>query len=205
MSTASPSPAAQAIELPVPHAAGAHPAGEAAPSASHSLHPMRPDPLPLERLSALLWAGHGIHRVASWGRRAPPPQSWQEVTLYALLPQGTYRYEPHEHRLLLVHEDDLRASADARDLHGAAPLHLLYVVDFEPLHPGDEEHGVEADAQADAGRIVEKISHYCAGAGLASEVRGVANRTHLARALGLKPSQRIALAQTVGFPHAGAR
>ena len=48
--------------------------------------------------------------------------------------------------------------------------------------------------------IAQNIYLYCAGAGLATVVRGLINRRVLAHALNLTATQRIALAQTVGYP-----
>jgi len=47
------------------------------------------------------------------------------------------------------------------------------------------------------------LSH-CAAAGLGTVVRGLVDRRLLAHALGLKPTQRIALAQSVGYPQPAA-
>jgi hypothetical protein len=48
--------------------------------------------------------------------------------------------------------------------------------------------------------MAQNVYLYCASAGLATVVRGLVDRRRLAVALGLKPTQRIALAQTVGLP-----
>lgn len=152
-----------------------------------------PDPLPLATVSELLWAATGGRRPGSWGRSAPPPGMCQEVTAYVLLPEGAYRYEPHEHRLLLASPDDLRSCA------GNAPLDLVYVVAFRPVHLGsNEEHSIAPCA--DIGRIVQNVSRYCGEAGLAWAIRGLGNRALLVRALGLTAEQQIALVQAVGCP-----
>jgi nitroreductase len=43
---------------------------------------------------------------------------------------------------------------------------------------------------------------YCASEGLATVIRASVNREALAKALKLRPEQRIVLAQTVGYPQA---
>jgi nitroreductase len=55
-------------------------------------------------------------------------------------------------------------------------------------------------AGADAGCIAQNVYLFCAGAGLATVVRGLIDRDRLARALGLSKAQRVALAQSVGYP-----
>jgi nitroreductase len=70
--------------------------------------------------------------------------------------------------------------------------------------------GVAADDQAflagaDAGCIAQNVYLFCAGAGLATVVRGLVDRRRLAQALGLSKSERVALAQSVGLPALAAR
>ena len=158
----------------------------------------RPDPLPLEEVSALLWAAFGVNRAGSWGRTAPSAEGWQEVVVYAVLPEGTYRYDAREHSLELVKAEDLRAYTGTQDFAASAPLNLVYAVDVDGTPAADEEHGFVAGA--DVGCIVENVYLYCAGAGLATVVRGLIDRRALAEALGLAPTQRIVLAQSIGYP-----
>jgi nitroreductase len=80
-----------------------------------------------------------------------------------------------------------------------APLNLVYVVDFERMTSArDEERGFLAGA--DAGCIAQNVYLCCAAMGLATVVRGLIDRRSLAHALGLAPTQRIALALSVGQP-----
>ena len=55
-------------------------------------------------------------------------------------------------------------------------------------------------AAADAAFIAQNVYLFCASEGLATVVRASIDRPALARAFGLRSTQRIALAQTVGFP-----
>jgi len=61
-----------------------------------------PDPLPLETLSLLLWTGFGVNRTGTHGRTAPSAHDWQEIEVFVVLAEGAYRYDPRQHRLLLV-------------------------------------------------------------------------------------------------------
>jgi nitroreductase len=51
-----------------------------------------------------------------------------------------------------------------------------------------------------AGAIAQNVALFCASEGLGNVVRGWVDPEPLAKALGLKPSQRVILAQTVGYP-----
>jgi len=193
-------PLMDTVQLPTPRLQGSLTV-EAALKKRHSTREYLPDALTLEQVSALLWAGFGVNRPGSWGRTAPTTCDTQEIVVYAVLPEGAWRYDAREHRLLRVRGGDLRALTGTQDFVSVAPLNLVYVIDHARL-PADsgmdpEEHGVLAGA--DVGCIVENIYLYCAGAGLATVVRGQIDRPALAAALGLQPHQRIALAQSVGL------
>ena len=159
----------------------------------------RPDTLPLAVLSSLLWSAYGINRRASGGRTAPSAHNWQEIDVYAVLPDGAYRYDAVAHRLLLVAAEDLRGATGSQDFVASAPLNLVYAADFARMQEASPEERTFL-AGADAGCIAQNVYLFCAGAGLATVVRGLIDRDRLARALGLSKAQRIALAQSVGYP-----
>lgn len=165
--------------------------------ARHSSREFAPGTLSLAELSSLLWAGFGINRRERGGRTAPSAHDWQETAVYAVLAEGTYRYDAAAHRLDLVRAEDLRAHTGTQDFVAAAALNLVYAADFARMG------GVRDDerpflAGADAGFIAENVYLACAALGLGCVVRGLVDRRALAGALGLTPTQRITLAQTVG-------
>ena len=167
----------------------------------HSTRAFLPDALPIETVSALLWAGFGINRRDTGGRTAPSAHNWQEIDVFAVLPEGTFRYDAKGHRLLLVNAEDLRGATGMQDFVAPAPLSLVYVADFARM-PEAKPQERDFLAGADAGCIAQNVYLYCAAAGLACVVRGLIDRRRLAAALGLAKTQRVALAQTVGFPAA---
>ena len=200
MATIPSDPLMDTLHLPTPRLQGSLTL-EAALKKRHSTRDFLPDELSIEQVSALLWAGFGVNRPGSWGRTAPTACDSQEIVVYAVLPEGAWRYDAREHRLLRVRTGDLRALTGTQDFVAVAPLNLVYVVDHEHLQLEEglepEEHGVLAGA--DIGCIVENIYLYCANANLATVVRGQIHRRQLGAALGLRPHQRVALAQSVGF------
>lgn len=156
-----------------------------------------PDSLSLDEVSAVLWAAFGVNRPETGGRTAPSAHGWQEILVYAVMTEGTWRYDAQAHRLELVKVGDLRAVTGLQEFAGSAPLNLVYVADFERMLDVREEDRVFL-AGVDSGCIVENVYLYCAGAGLATVVRALIDRRSLAQALNLKPTQRIALAQSIG-------
>jgi nitroreductase len=199
MATIPHDPGTDTVHLPTPRLQGGLTL-EAALKKRHSTREFLPDPLGIEQVSALLWAGFGVNRPGR-GRTAPSVSDAQEITVYAVLPEGTWRYDAREHRLLRVRTGDLRALTGTQEFAASAPLNLVYVIDYDRLDHddgmNDEEHGFIAGAVV--GCIVENIYLYCVGAGLATVVRGQIDRRRLADALGLRSHHRVAMAQSVGF------
>jgi len=168
-----------------------------------SIRAFQPQALELAQLSSLLWAAAGINRPDTGGRTAPSAHNWHEIAIHALLAEGSYLYDPRANQLLLVTAEDLRRHSGVQDFVAGAPLNLVYVADFSLMtETRDEDKPFLAGA--DAGFIAQNVYLYCAAAGLGAVVRGLVDRRLLAHALGLKPTQRITLAQSVGYPQPAA-
>jgi SagB-type dehydrogenase family enzyme len=198
MSTSTAIPKPQSIALPPPQTEHAMTLMQALKH-RRSAREFAPKPLPRETLSTLLWAAFGINRPADAGRTAPSAHNWQEIGVYAALADGIYRYDAAGHGLQLAASGDLRSLTGVQDFVGQAPLDLVYVADFSRMSDaGAEERAFFA--AADTGFIAQNVYLFCAGAGLATVVRGLVDRKRLAAAMGLGMHERIMLAQTVGFP-----
>ncbi|MDO9313578.1 MAG: SagB/ThcOx family dehydrogenase [Burkholderiaceae bacterium] len=185
-----------AVELPAPSLSPSI-ALEQALKKRRSWRSFLPDPLSLKLLSAMLWAGFGMNRPETGGRTAPSAHNWQEIDVYAVLPEGAFRYEPRGHRLALVKAEDLRKDTGTQDFVATAPLNLVYVANFSRM-PDARPAEREFLAGADAGCIAQNVYLFCACVGLATVVRGLIDRQRLSAALGLGPTERVALAQSVG-------
>lgn len=164
----------------------------------HSGRTFLPDALELGALSALLWAAFGVNRRGSGGRTAPSAHNWQEITVFVVLPEGAYRYDAASHRLLLLRAEDLRAATGTQDFVAQAPLNLVYVADFSRMQEVTAQEQAFL-AGADAGCIAQNVYLACAALGLGTVVRGLIDRRHLAATLGLTPTERVVLAQSVGL------
>ncbi|HUM02648.1 MAG TPA: SagB/ThcOx family dehydrogenase [Thermoanaerobaculia bacterium] len=157
-----------------------------------------PAPLPLQTLSDLLWAGCGVNRED--GRRtAPSAKNWQEIDVYVVLRDGAYLFDAKAHALRGVVRGDLREATGMQAFVKEAPLNLVFVADLSRM-AGASGSDRDAYAAADAAFISQNVYLYSAATGLSTVVRGSVDRPALAKALGLKPDQRIVLAQTVGLP-----
>jgi nitroreductase len=157
-----------------------------------------PTALPPTVLGELLWAADGINRPTAGGRTAPSPHAFNEIDIYAALPNGVYRYDAPNHQLVLKHAIDARGQTGYQDFVGEAPLDLIYVVRTSRFlaMPAPQRERFSA---VTAGAIAQNVSLYCASAGLASVIRGWINARLLADALSLNEDELPILAQTVGF------
>lgn len=155
-------------------------------------------PLPEHLLSNLLWAAFGLNRHATGGRTAPSAHGWQEIDVYAALADGLYRYDAAAHALEPAKEADIRAATGVQEFVATAPVDLVYVADFSRMKGASEEER-NFFAATDAAVIAQNVYLFCAAKGLGTVVRGLVDRKRLAPAMGLRPEQRIVLAQSVGF------
>jgi len=94
---------------------------------------------------------------------------------------------------------DVRALSGTQSHAREAPLTLIYVADERRMGMADSETR-RVFAAADAGFIAQNVYLFCASEGLGSVVFASIDRDRFAQAAGLRPEQRITLAQSVGYP-----
>jgi SagB-type dehydrogenase family enzyme len=87
---------------------------EQALAGRRSLREFDDEPLTLEQISQLLWAGQGVTDPAGY-RTAPSAGALYPLELYLLTGEGLYRYDPDQHALHRLRDEDLRS-----DLYDAA-------------------------------------------------------------------------------------
>ena len=155
--------------------------------------------LPDQVLSDMLWAAFGENRQRTGKRTAPSAMNWQEIDIYVTTARGLYLYDAKAHALKPVLPKDLRAQTGRQLFVGKVPVNLVYVADFSRMGQAKIDEKVFYSA-ADTGFISQNVYMYCASAGLATVVRGLIDRPTLANIMGLRPDQRVILAQSVGYP-----
>jgi|ERR1017187_5312978 SagB-type dehydrogenase family enzyme len=170
--------------------------------------------LPLQTLSNLLWAACGVNRkeipFGTAGRTAASASNSQEIDVYVALQEGTYLYDPNEHRLVLAIPDDLRGLAIGRgqaNTGADAPMRIIYVADIDKLAntSGYKEPGLrDPDVQrsyyfVDTGLIAANVYLFAAATGLAAWFHNC-NKPALFAKLPLRADQRVLFGQTVGYP-----
>jgi len=157
-----------------------------------------PQKLPAQVLSNLLWAAFGVNRPESGKRTAPSAMDWEETDIYVATADGLYLYDPKANQLVPVVREDLRAQTGTQSYIKDAPLDLVYVADLARTRSSSADRDMYV--AADTGFIAQNVYLFCASEGLATVVRGSIDRPALAKAMHLRPDQRIMLAQTVGYP-----
>ena len=186
------------VRLPDPQVDGGRPLMQALKDRSSS-RSFSPEKLPAQILSDLLWAAFGINRPDTGKRTAPSAIDRQEIDIYLATSEGLYLYEAKGHALKLIIPADIRALTGRQDFVREAFANLIYVADFSRMGNSPKEDK-ELYSAADTGFISQNVYLYCASEGLATVVRGAIDRRTLAKAMGLRPDQRIILAQSVGYP-----
>ena len=170
---------------------------------------IRPDRLPPQMLSNLLWAAFSVNRergsFGKPGRTAASASNSQEIDLYVALAEGVYLYEAVLHRLTPVVAGDFRARA-GRGSAATAPVNIFFVADLKRYDQGpsqpDRRIG-DPEVQkgyyyVDTGLIASNIYLFAASQGLAAWFHNC-NRDAAAKDFKLRPEQRLLYAQTVGY------
>ena len=185
------------IKLLAPQTEGGKPLMQALKERK-SLREFSPRELSLQVTSDMLWAACGVNRQDSGGRTAPSAMNMQEIDIYVVKMEGVYLYDAKANMLAPILAEDIRALTGKQLFVKDAPVNLVYVADLSKMG-GMSSDAVDFYAATDTGFISENVYLFCASAGLATVVRGLVDKPALAKAMKLRPDQKIILTQTVGY------
>lgn len=185
------------INLPEPQKTGGMPLMEALMKRS-SIREYSLKKLPPQELSNILWAAWGFSRPEKNLRTAPSSNNRQEMSVYAILEDGAYRYDAKTNTLEPVISGDIRKSSGKQDFVFTAPLNLVYIADLTKMSEENRDAKI-ITAATNAGFISQNVYLYCASSGLGTVVRGWFDREVLGEALKLGSDQYITYTQTVGY------
>ncbi len=186
------------VQLTPPNADGGMPLMQALKARATS-RSFSGEPLPDRVLSNLVWAAFGINRPDSGRRTAPSAQNAQEIDVYVVMESGTYVYDAKVHALTPAAGGDIRALTGKQGFAKDAPVTLVFVADYARMGRASQEDR-DLYSAADAGYISQNVYLFCASEGMATGVRASIDRPALAKAMKLRPEQKIILAQSVGYP-----
>ena len=189
--------AQEVIKLPAPKMEGGMPMLQALKERKSSRE-FNAEKLPLPVLSNLLWAAWGVNRPDGH-HTAPSASNRQEIDVYVAMAEGLYLYEAKEHQLKRVAADDIRALTGTQPYVKDAAVNLVYVADLARGNRTDPA-AIEFYTGTNAAFLAQNVYLFCASEKLATVVRASIDRQALAKAMKLRPDQKIALAQSVGYP-----
>jgi nitroreductase len=156
-------------------------------------------PVPKDKLLALLWAAWGINRPESGKRTAPSAVNAQEIDIYVAQSDGVYLYDARANQLTLVSAQDARARAATMSSLQSAPVHLLFVADYTKLG-GIAQPQKELWSASHTGFIGQNVYLFCAAEGLGARFHTSVDRAALKDILKLRTDQAVVFAQVVGYP-----
>lgn len=139
-----------------------------------------------QTLSDILFAAWGITHNGK--HTIPTAKNTQDLNVYAVMPDGTWLYDPASHSLSRASSEDLRSYFNKQDFMTDAQLTLLYTgkdKNYAPMH---------------AGSAYQNVGLYAASRGLNNVVRGYFDKEGIAKALRVD-SENVLISQTIGWPY----
>lgn len=164
--------------------------------ARHSERKFSRKDLAPEVLSGVLWAANGFNRPNK--RTNATGLNKQEISVYAILAAGAYRYDARANALVKVCDQDLRpAIAGHQAFAATAPVSILIVADAsDPIYAGEGK----VLSGYDAGIVSGNIYLYCAANGLVTVCRRSMDSDALKKALQLPDTAILHLNHPIGYP-----
>lgn len=152
-----------------------------------------------ELLSGVLWAANGFNRPDK--RTNATGLNKQEISVYAIMKSGAYRYDARANALVKVCDEDLRPAVAGHQAFAAtAPVSILIAADVsDPIYTGARS----ALSSYDAGIVSGNIYLYCAANGLATVCRRSMDNDALRKALDLHEKTILHLNHPIGYPAGG--
>lgn len=181
---------AQDITLPAAQRSGGMPLMEALNNRKSTRQFDENKQLTHQQLADLLWSACGYNREDKL--TIPTALNRQEITVYAIMPDGAYRYDARNNVLVQVNDQDVRQSAGAQEFAQKAWLNIAIVSDKSKM-----EHDIFAGVAV--GAVMQNIYLWCASNGIGTVARGSFDGDVLAKELKLNENQRVMLVQTVGY------
>lgn len=193
---------ANTTKLPPPRRVGAI-SLETCLERRRSIRSFTEEPLSLEHISQLLWAGQGMSGSEGL-RTAPSAGARYPVELYLVLADGVFHYEPGSHTITLVHAGDVR-----HRLYGAtgeqeavleAPATLVFaVIEARTQSRYGRQRG-ERYVHLDVGHAAQNVLLQTVALSLGAVPVGAFEDDEVHQILGLPKEQKVLYMVPVGHP-----
>ncbi len=158
------------------------------------------DVLSMEEVSQLLWSGQGMTDRRGF-RAVPSAGATYPLILYAILPEGVFRYEPENHSLILIKSGDIRRPLARASLEQyfmtQAGVIILISADFRRTTGRYGKRG-ERYVVLEAGHCAQNIFLQAEALGLGSVAIGAYDDAEVARLVGLSDEEKPLLLVAVG-------
>ena len=194
-------PFTREIELPAPELDGPVPLNRAIQE-RRSVREFTADPLPMELIAQLMWAGQGV--TSTEGKRASPSAgATYPLELYAVTADSVIHYLPESHRVEHRDTKDLRAqlqeAAFDQSQVGTAPTVIIIAAVFQRTA---DEYGDRARdyVNQESGHAAQNILLEATAYGLAAVPVGGFDSAETAELLGLPADTEPLYLIPTGFP-----
>lgn len=168
-----------------------------------SVRQFSPQPLSWEEIGQILWAGQGISEEEMGFRTAPSAGATFPLFLYALLPQGTFKYIPHSHTLRQISPKDLRSQLAVASLYQSfiaqAPLVVLISANYARTTHRYARRGIRY-VDMEVGHVGQNIQLQAVALGLASVCVGAFEDEKVKALIPLPPEEEPLYIIPVGHP-----
>jgi SagB-type dehydrogenase family enzyme len=189
------------IRLPKPRADGPL-ALEAVLAKRRSIRSFRDVKLELAHVSQLLWAAQGI--TGDDGLRAAPSAGARyPIELYAVLPEGVFRYHPETHSMTQAIDRDIRrelcVAAQQQESIVEAPLTVAFAVVKTRTQSRYGKSRGERYVHLDVGHSAENVLLQAVSLGLGAVPIGAFDDAKVHEVLGLPADQEALYMIPVGY------
>lgn len=166
---------------------------EAALARRRSVREFAREPLTLAEVGQLLWAASGITGPDPRLRANPSAGALHPLEVYAVLPDGMYRYDPKGHRLILTGAGDQRRSlveaAYGQSFLADAGATLAIAAVYARTTGKYRERGRLRYVPMDAGHAAQNVLLQAVALGLGAVAVGAFDDAAVQRALGFPPEE----------------
>jgi SagB-type dehydrogenase family enzyme len=159
--------------------------------------------LSLEQVGQLCWAAQGVNHPEGDGRTAPSAGALYPVAVYVLDADGVHRYEPENHALRRVLDEDVRIPLQMAALDqpwvGGAPLCLVLAIDVEKAA---QRYGDRAERYCllEAGHVAQNVLIQATALRLGGVSVGAFEDRHVSQRLRLPANLRPVYLLPLGHP-----
>lgn len=185
------------LKLPEPHYDG-NVSIERALRERRSVRDYAGEPMTLTEVSQVLWAAQGVtgpngERTAASAGALYPLEVYVVVGNVTEMPEGVYRYRPHQHALAKISGRDVRAKLAAAALNqnfiADAAINLVFTAVFERTTGYYGKRG-EQYVHAEVGHAAQNVHLQAAAMGLGTVVVGAFDDDRVIQILDLPRNER---------------